>query len=244
MTSEAAAVSREPPGLLRGRSPPDPSRRHRSGPGAAAGHRPRPPGCPPAAGDGRLGPFSPQARPGPSAGPTSAAIEAAASAEACPLLPPSLPPFLPPGPTHGRGEAQLVGHHGGGCLAGWGRRRGPPQPPGPARRSRRCSAGPSRKPRAEAERDRAGGCLPPPPAGGAERSGAAQGTGVRGGGGARRGAGGRGRASRAGRGGERRSSCLGARGVSLPGNPVRGPGCGGLRLWEGRTRPQWFSGRP
>lgn len=58
---------------------------------------------------------------------------------------------------------------------------------------RAAPAGPSRKPKAEAEQGRAGGCLSPPLAGAA-----AQGRGARGAGGARRGADGQGRASRAG----------------------------------------------
>lgn len=127
-------------------------------------------------------------------------------------------PSLPLGPTHGRGEAQLARHHGGGCW--WTRAASYVRSAGLS--SRAAPAGPSRKPGAEAERGRTGGCRAEGRGEPAECGGAR--------------AGGGGRAEAAGRGGERRSSCLGARGVSPPGNPVRGAGLGGLRLWEGRTR--------
>lgn len=73
-----------------------------------------------------------------------------------------------PGPTHGRGEAQLVGHHGGGAGRPAGRRgrlagdagesrlRHPALLAGCGAAPRAAPAGPSRKPGAEAEQGRAG----------------------------------------------------------------------------------------
>lgn len=132
---------------------------------------------PSAARGGRRGLFTARARPGPAARPTPTATNAAASAEGrvrrprrCPPLADALP--LSRAPLTAAERLSWLGTMAASRpsrpaeAAGWGRGLGSP-PPDPARGPRRCSPGPCRKPAAEAERGRAGCCLPPPLSGGA-----------------------------------------------------------------------------
>lgn len=135
----------------------------------------------------------------------------------------------PPGPLHPSLPAPLTAAERRSWLGSMAAaRRGPPPPPSPA-------VGPGAVVGAAPGKRGRGGAGPHRGLPSSLRPSLRRGR-------AARGSGARGRASRHGRGGESRTSCLGVRGVCLPGNPVSGPGCRGLRLWEGRTVPQGLRG--